>query len=603
LFDLLLRTNKQIFMREFIKLVCAAVLGFVIASVIIFVLLLVLIGGIANGLSNTQSVSPAENSVLQINLDYDIPERTDINPLHGITYTNYQPNEELGLNDVLKVINKAAYDPKIKGVFLDFGEFPSGIATAEQIRKALVDFKESGKFVIAYSEVYSQKAYYVESVADKIFLNPQGYLDFRGLGINILFYKNMLDKLGIQMQVIYEGKYKTATEPFRLDSMSKPNKEMSLSMINDIQNNLYISISSSRNIPQRALDSIASNFLLRHASDVKRFHLADSLLYRDQVFDYLRSKLKINLSDRIHFVTMNNYKDAVSQNNSGDSKNKIGVLYAFGDIVDGEGDLTNIGADRFVREFEKLRKDDDVKAIVFRVNSPGGSALASDLIWREVSITKKDKPVIVSMGDYAASGGYYISCNATKIVAEPTTLTGSIGVFGIIPNIQKLLNDKLGITSDGVGTGKYSDFGDIDRPLSDSEKYILHNQIDSTYRTFLKRVSDGRNKDTAYIDSIAQGRVWTGSQAIKNGLVDTLGDFNLAIRLAAGAAKISDYTIKDYPEETLNLWQTVVATLFQSKSDQFLQEYPMLKSFINPYLLLQNTKDIQARLPETFSIK
>lgn len=590
-------------MKQFFKFFFASMLGFIVGGILLLFISIGIISAVVSSLSRQEKTTINPKSVLVLSLNYQIPEKTDENPFHNFNFSTFEPKVEPGLNDILKSIDKAKTDSSIKGIYLNTGLFLSGTATAEQIRNALIDFKTSKKFVVAYAEGYTQKGYYVATAADKIFLNPQGELEFKGLSAQIMFLKGLLDKLGVETQVFYDGKYKTATEPFRYDKMSEPNKEMTKDLLDNIEGHYIQGIATARHISPSKLDSIAGNLLIRDAKDAKAYGMVDDIISNDQVEQYIADQLKLEKKAKISFVTMGKYDETPEHKTGSYDAGKIAVLYLQGDIVDGEGEKDNIGSDMFLRELSKLRKDDKVKAIVLRVNSPGGSALASDVMWREVGITRDVKPVVVSMGDYAASGGYYISCQASKIVAEPNTLTGSIGVFGLLPNMQKFFNDKLGITFDGVGTGKYSDFGNLTRPMREDEKAIVQGEIDSMYHTFKSKVAEGRKLPLVFVDSIAQGRVWTGSQALKLGLVDTLGDVNVAIHIAAKLANLKDYRVAEYPAEENNYLKMLKA--FNDNNDD-----KMIKGRLGEYYTvfkkmeeLVNMKGVQARMPFEFDIE
>jgi protease-4 len=477
----------------------------------------------------------------------------------------------------------------------------AGMATIEEIRGALVNFKKSGKFIIAYSEVYTQGAYYLASVADKVYLNPEGLLEFKGFSSQISFYKGALDKLDIEAQVIKVGTYKSAVEPFILDKMSDPNRLQVNSFLGSLYDHFLEKISESRKIPKDSLFAIANELKVQNAATAVKYHLADGLKYKDEIIDELKSRTKTDKKDDIKSISIEDYSSSI--NDSESSKDRIAVIYASGEITGGEGNDETIGSERISRAIRKARTDDKVKAVVLRVNSPGGSALASDVIWREVILTKKVKPVIVSMGDVAASGGYYISCAADSIFAEPNTITGSIGVFGIIPNLQKFFNNKLGITFDGVKTGKYSDLGSVTRPLTDTERLIIQQEVNRIYASFTKRVADGRKKSQTYVDSIGQGRVWSGAQALKNGLVDRLGTIDNAIASAAKMAKLKSYKLVTYPAQ-----KEPLESLFESAGDQMQDHYTKMQlgEQYRYYRELKNALEftgIQARMPYNISIK
>ena len=590
-------------MKQFFKMMFASMVGFTLAGVLLILFftffVVAVIGNFANSTKETFVEKP--NSVLSLDLSYDIPERTPNHTFNGFDLSALSGDKTIGLNDILADIQKAKTDNNIKGIFLDFDICPSGISTVKAIRDALIDFKKSGKFVDAYAVAYTQKAYYLSSVANKVFLNPMGAVEFKGLGVQIMFFKDLLEKLGIETQVFYDGKYKTATEPFRRDNMSDENKVMTMNMLDDLQKTIFGAIADSRHISYDSLVTISDNLLIRNASTARQYRFVDGLSYYDQFLDELRSRLNIGKRDKIEFVSLDKYND-VPVKNFTISEDKIAVVYAQGDIVDGKGNNDEIGGDRFAQTLRELRNNDAVKAVVLRVNSPGGSGLASDVIWREVGLLKAKKPVIVSMGDYAASGGYYISCNATKIVAEPTTLTGSIGVFGILPNLKKLWNDKLSITFDGVGTGKFSDFGDINRPLNDEEKLVIQNEIDSFYHTFKSRVADGRHINIDTVQSIAQGRVWIGDQAVKLGLVDTIGNLATAIKLAAQAAHISTYELQAYPKEKSKLEELFKMFDDDSKAAEVKNVLGSASVYFDQIKSLQKMNGIQARLPEVIDV-
>ncbi len=503
----------------------------------------------------------------------------------------------------MKNIEKAADDPNIKGIYLHFGFLELGMANTAQLRNALIDFKKSGKFVVAYSEIYSEKAYYLCSAADKVALNPKGIVEFNGLNANIMFFKNLLDKVGVQAQVFYDGKYKSATEPFRLDSMSNENQLMTSVLLNDVYDKVMKSIAETRKINLSTLDSINDNLLVQTAGDAKKYGLVDEVWFEDEVRAYLKSQLDLKEDDEINMISLEKYMDVRGkQEQVSLNTDKIALLFASGDIVDGKGGDDNIGSVKYTELLRKLREDKNVKAIVLRVNSPGGSALASDVIAREVQLAAAKKPVVVSMGDYAASGGYYISAFANKIVAQPNTLTGSIGVFGIFPNMEKLLEQKLGISFDGVTTGKYSDFGDISRPLREDEKLIIQRGVDSIYRDFKATVVKGRKIDPSLVDTIAQGRVWTGSQALEFGLVDTLGGLEEAIVMASRLSKSSKYRVVEYPEVDKDIFELV--RMFRDTNETSSLK-DQLGSFYSVFEELQHIAALsgtQARMPMTIEI-
>ncbi|MGJ1211877.1 MULTISPECIES: signal peptide peptidase SppA [Sphingobacterium] len=534
-------------MKSFFKYVLATITGIVISFVVLFIVLMGIIGAIISSASSDQEIVVKSNSVLYLSFDYDISERSEANPLGSLNLPGYS-TKNIGLDDILARIKYAATDGNIKGIYLDASHIGVGFASLKEVRDELLAFKKTGKFVVAYNAGYDQKAYYVASTADKVYVNPQGTIDFKGLASSTMFYKDLLDKVGVEMQIVKVGTFKSAVEPFILNKMSDPNRLQVTSYLGSIYSTFINEIAASRNIAADSLRAIANDYRVRDADDAVKYKLADAKLYKDELLSDLRKRLKISEKDEISFVSLLDYNKKLKDDASG---SEVAVLYAAGEIVDGEGTGPGqIGGDKFSRELRKLREDDAVKAVVLRVNSPGGSALASDIIWREVILTKKVKPVIVSMGDLAASGGYYISAAADSIFAEPTTITGSIGVFGVIPNFQNLMNNKIGVHYDGVKTGKFADLmTSFDRPLTAEERDIIQREVDKVYGTFTKVVADGRKLSIADVDSIGQGRVWTGAQGVNNKLVDRLGNLDAAIQAAAKKANLSKYKVSQYPEK------------------------------------------------------
>lgn len=525
----------------------ATITGIVISFVVVFIVFMGIIGAIISSASSDQEAVVKSNSVLYLTFDYDITERSEVNPLGSLNLPGYS-TKNIGLDDILARIKYAATDANIKGIYIDASHIGVGFASLKAIRDELLLFKKTGKFVVAYNTGYDQKAYYVASISDKLYVNPQGTIDFKGLASSTMFYKDLLDKVGVEMQIVKVGTFKSAVEPFFLNKMSDANRMQVTSYLGSIYDTFINEISVSRSIAPDSLRAIANDYRVRGADDAVHYKLADGKLYKDELLSDLRRRLKIAERDEISFVSLLDYNKKIKNDASG---SEIAVLYASGEIVDGEGEKPGeIGGDKFSRELRKLREDDAVKAVVLRVNSPGGSALASDIIWREVVLTKKVKPVIVSMGDLAASGGYYISAAADSIFAEPTTITGSIGVFGVIPNFQNLMNNKIGVHYDGVKTGKFADLmTTLDRPLTAEERDIIQREVNKVYATFTKVVADGRKLSVADVDSIGQGRVWTGKQGVSNNLVDRLGSLDMAIKAAAKKAKLANYKVTQYPEK------------------------------------------------------
>lgn len=536
-------------MRSFFKYVLATVTGIVISGIILLLIMMAIVGSLVNSAMKEKTTLVSENSILYIPMDHEITERTIPNPFEELDIPGLQTTRSLGLDDILNRIKGAETDDKIKGILLDLSFVSASFATLQEIRDALISFKNTDKFIVAYSEGYSQRAYFLASTADEIYVNPEGALDFRGLATEISFIKGTLDKIGIDMQVVKVGTFKSAVEPLIQEKMSAANREQVNSYVGSIYQHFLAEIADSRKMPVDSLHRIADQFLVRNAEDAVRYGLADGLMYKDELLTNLKEKLEIDPKKDINTISLRNYKPTASGSKSVAGRDRIAVVYAVGTIAGGEGSDESIGSEKISRELRKMRRDDKVKAVVFRINSPGGSALASEVIWREVDLLRQEKPVIVSMGDVAASGGYYIAAAADSIFAQPNTITGSIGVFGTIPNMQKLWNKNLGVTFDGVKTGEYADFlsGSFDRPLSADEKQILQVEVNRIYQTFLKRVANGRHMTPEQVDSIGQGRVWSGEQAVANGLVDRLGSINDAIAAAASKAGIEDYQIVKYP--------------------------------------------------------
>ena len=589
-------------MKDFFKFVFASMVGFILSFFVVFILLIAIVASIVSSAGSEGKVSPISNSILHVSLDYPIKERTDKNPFAEFGLMGFDSKETLGLNEILENLEKAKKDEYIKGIFLDVSSLAAGFATIEEVRNALIDFKKSGKFIIAYSEVYTQSAYYLASVADKVYMNPEGMIDFRGLSTELMFFKGSLEKLDIEAQIIKVGTYKSAVEPFILDKMSEPNRQQVNSFLGSMYDHFLTEISKSRKIPKSTLFTLADSAKVRNPKDALVYKMIDGLKYKDEVLDELKSKSGMEKKKELKSVTIEEYAPAPEENSSG-SSDRIAIVYANGEIISGEGNDESIGSDRISRAIRKARLDTKVKAIVLRVNSPGGSALASDVIWREMVLAKKSKPVIVSMGDVAASGGYYIACAADSIFAQPNTITGSIGVFGIIPNMQKFFKNKLGITFDGVKTGKYADLGNVSRPLTDAEKMIFQQEVNKVYSTFTQKVADGRKKSKSYIDSIGQGRVWSGTEALQNGLVDKLGNINDAIASAAKKAKLKDFKIVSYPDQI-----DPIKSLFENSGDK-IKSYFMKGELGNQYIYYEqmqsaiNLSGVQARIPYNIEVK
>jgi protease-4 len=527
-------------MNSFFKIFFASLVSLIVFFLIVFFLVIAWI----TSLVASEKVKTSPKSVLVIDLAQHYEEQEVKGPLSSIS--NDPEADKPGLYDVIRLITKAKTDNDISGIYLTADGNANGFASSDELRIALAEFKQSKKFIYSFANIMSQRAYGVATVADKIYLNPSGYLEWIGYSVNFPFIKGTLDKLDIQAQVFYAGKFKSATEIFRTDKMTPENKLQTTVWLSNLYDNLLTQVSESRKIDTATLHQLANEGKIQTAKDAFENKLVDGLKYDDEVKDEIRTKLGLGKTDQINFISIKKYAKAGTFKKAGN--NRIALIYAEGDIVDGDDSRQGmIASDVYVKLIRKARMDKTIKAIVFRVNSGGGSALASENIWREISLAKKEKPVVVSMGDVAASGGYYISCAADSIFAEPTTITGSIGVFSVIPNMQSFFKNKLGITFDGVKTAPYADAGTL-RPFNENEKKMAQHGVDIIYQQFKKRVADGRKKDTAYIDSIAQGRVWTANDALQIGLIDRYGGLQQAVECAARMAKLTDYRLREFPQ-------------------------------------------------------
>ncbi|HMQ45849.1 MAG TPA: signal peptide peptidase SppA [Saprospiraceae bacterium] len=585
-------------MGQFFKSVLASCLGIFLAVLVIAIIGGAVITSLALQADKPEKVSP--NSILHLTFDQLIPEQT--NNLQMDPF-DFQQQEILGLQEILHTLKKAKTDDNIKGVFLELESLPStGLATAAQLREALLDFKSEGKFIIAYSDYYSQGAYYLASTADELYANPLGMIDLRGFSAQIPFFKDMLDKIGVEMQIYYAGKFKSATEPYRLDKMSEENRFQVREYINEIYAHFLSDIATSRNIPLSDLQNMANNYTGLNPMQAAEMGMIDKVGYRDDAIKLLKEKLGLEEKDKIKLFGLESYHATMADDTDFKIKDKIAVIYAEGTIVDGEGDPGSVGDDKYVEFIREIRQSDRIKAIVLRVNSPGGSALSSENIWYELSLAKaKGIPIVVSMGDYAASGGYYIAAAADSIFAQPNTLTGSIGVFMMIPNAAELLNDKLGIAFDTVKTAQYAEGITPFYPISASEGALLQERTESMYDIFLSRVAEGRKISKEEVHQIAQGRVWTGQQAQEIGLVDQIGDLNRAIESAAELASLASYRITSYPK-VKDPWQQMLEEWFgmeKVSTDKLLQAelgsyYPYWSQIKE---MVSNQTGVQARLP------
>lgn len=533
-------------MKQFLKYTLATITGIIITSFLFFLILMgTLMAMVASG---NKEVRISENTILVLKAGMPFPDKGNDNPFASFDILNMELVPTPGLNEILRNIKKAAKDDNIKGILIENSLLGTGWATTEEIRNSLDEFRESGKFVISWSDyMMTQECYYLSTAADLIFMHPASMLDFKGLSSEVMFYKDALEKLGVDVQVTRHGKFKGAVEPFLLDELSDENRAQITAYAGSIWNHVVNRISESRNIPAEKLNQTADNLDGMIADRALEAGLVDGLIFRDQLIDTIKALAGIDTKKDIETVSMTRYTRVPEPKRKNWPREKISVIFAEGNIVMGDGNDNNIGGNRFAGIIRKERKDSSVKAIVLRVNSPGGNAIASDAVWRELSLAAEVKPVVVSMGNYAASGGYYISAPATKIYSNPTTITGSIGVFGLVPDAGKLIEEKLGIKTDVVKTNRNSDFPSITRPMNEYEKQIMQLSIENTYADFVKKVASGRKMEEAGVDSIGQGRVWSGESARKIGLVDEIGGLEAAIKGAAGLAGIDDYVVKELP--------------------------------------------------------
>jgi len=534
-------------MKTFLKMLLAVIAGMIITGILFFVIMLSVVSGMAA--AGKKAVAIPEKSVLVLKTGAMITDRTQSNPLAMFDPLTRSFTNTPGLNDLLNNLRKAADDENVSGILIETGTMPSGWATADELRTALEEFKKSGKFIYSYADyLMMQESYFISTAADAIWVNPTAMLDFKGLAAEVTFYKDALEKLGVEVQVIRHGKFKGAVEPYMLDKLSDENRLQISAFMGSIWKHVVGVISEARGVPVERVMSLADSLAGFAPEMMTAAGLIDGPLYRDQLEDTIRKATDIEDGKKINFVSMSKYSKVPVKEGPKTSRSKIAVLFAEGSIVNGEGDDTNIGGSRYAAEMRKLRLDTTVKAVVFRVNSRGGSVIASDMIWREVELTSKIKPVVVSMGNYAASGGYYISAPAEKIMASPVTVTGSIGIYGLIPNAAILLEKKLGISSDIVRTNTHSDFPSLTRPLTAFERETMQAKIERNYSDFTGLVAAGRGMRQTAVDSIGQGRVWSGSDAALLGLVDTFGGLNDAIKEAASLAGLEEYRIIEKPE-------------------------------------------------------
>ena len=537
---------------SFWKIMAASMVGFILASVVSTLFFVGALGSLIAKVGEPEKIALEKETVLKIDLSLNVPDKTPANPFEAINFDPYDMKKVVGLNDILRNLEAAKEDDKIEGIYMDLSLVSCGMATAQEIRDAIVDFREeSGKWVIAYASNLTQKAYYIGTAADKIYMDPQGMMDFRGLSAQVMYYKTTLEKIGVEPQIFRHGKFKSAVEPFMSDTMSEANRLQTLTYLNSLWDQMLKTISEERDISIDKLNDIANNLSIRDAQAAVDLGLIDGLKYQDEIIALINEKIGNDEDEDIDYISMSKYvtyRKASSKKIHKDDK--IAVIFAEGNIVNGNGDDSKIGGDRFAETIRKARLDDDVKAVVLRVNSPGGSGQASEVMWREIALTKKEKPVVVSMGNLAASGGYYIACAADYIFAHPTTITGSIGVFGLMFSGEELISEKIGINVEVVNTNSHSDMGNITRQFSEPEKEYMQSMVEGFYDVFITRVAEGRGMTKEEVDEIGQGRVWSGENAIEIGLVDEFGGLQEAVEKAAELAELEkgDYNLQEMPK-------------------------------------------------------
>ena len=574
-------------MRQFLKFTLASLFAILLSFVVLFFFIAALAS------SGEKETKIKDHSILKMKLNSDIHERSSNNPFENLNFLTGEIDKSTGLNDILEAIETAKTDDRIDGIYLDISYIPAGIGTVTEIREALLDFKESGKFIYCYSEFYLQKTYYLASVADRVFMNPEGSLDLRGLYAELTFLKNTFEKIGVEPQIIRHGKFKSAIEPLINTEMSDANREQMLTYLQSVWDEIISDISESRNISTDELNRIADEVLSRDAEDALALGLIDALAYKDEVLDSLCSLTGLADHNDISVTTIDELAGLSSGKYSSD---KIAVIYAQGEIGGGNGDEYSIGSERISKAIRKAREDEKIKAIVLRVNSPGGGSLASDVIWREIMLAKEVKPVIASMSDVAASGGYYISCAADVILANRNTITGSIGVFGVYMNARELMEDKLGLRFDGVGTNEHAGFPSGNRSLTEFEYAIIQESVEDVYSAFISRVADGRGMTIAEVDSIGQGRIWTGVDALELGLIDEIGGLHRAIELAAEMADLEEYRVYELPEQKDPIEELLSEFGMQTKTKWVKQELGPLYPYFEQMKKLENLQGIQTRM-------
>ena len=578
-------------MKGFMKVVLGSMVGFIL----VFLFLFLILAGVAGSLGKKSKVKVEPNSILHINFSTDLPDRTHDSPFGSFGSFGADIGANMGLFDMINAIEHAKNDDKIKGLYLTTDYLSESFASLDQLRRVLMDFKSEGKFITAFNNFSTQKGYLIATVADELYLHPTGMFEFDGLAIETMYFKKLLDKLEIEPISLYAGDYKSASEPFRVTEMNDANRVQLKAILEDLYDNYLETIANARNKSKDELVAIADALGITEAKDAVDNGLVDALKYEDEVFSALKEKMGYEEDKKINFVTISDYVDSY-ESKASKAKEKIAVIYAEGSIVFGEGQSDQIGGEKFMKLIRKVRKDEKIKAIVLRVNSGGGSAFASEQMYRELVLAKAEKPLVVSMGNYAASGGYYIAAMADKIYAEKNTITGSIGVVGVLLNFEEFFENKIGVTYDRERTGEYADFGNLNRDWTDREMEVAEHQVKTIYMDFKERVAEGRNMTVEAVEEIAQGRVWTGQDAIDIGLVDEIGDLQMAIEKAAELANLEDYKLKDYPQEKeafeqiMEMLSVDTDKVIKAELGVFYKEFEAIKK-------LEEWSGIQARIP------
>ena len=597
--DLFKPKKKESGAKKFWRIVFGTMVGFFLSCLIVSILSMLMFAAMIASVGSTNTVTVKDNTILKLDLQKPIQEQAVDNPfeMFGDEFSQYYQSS-IGLDDILTCIKSAAKDPKIKGIYINTGSVSAAPATLKEIHDALVEFKESGKFIYAYSDSYTQGAYYLSSIADNVTMSSTGIIEFKGIALQVMFYKGLLDKLDVDMQVIRHGKFKSAVEPYLMDKMSEANREQMTLLANTLWNTMLEDMAKSRNIDKDQLNQIADGLFIGTADKAVESKLVDKTCYKSDVAQDLKQLVGVTEDKDLHLATLSEYRKAVKTETNA-AKDEIAVIYAVGQITGGKSGDDSMGSETMVKLIKEAYSSDKVKAIVLRVNSPGGDGTASDIIWHEIEQAKKaSKVVVTSMGDYAASGGYYISCNSDYIIAQPNTLTGSIGVFGMIPSFQRALKNKLGVTVDGVTTNKHSDAVRTMRPLNAEETAVFQEFIDGFYDVFTQRVADGRGMEQSAVDEIGQGRVWAGADALEIGLVDALGNIDDAVAKAAELAKLDSYKLTYYPKKK-DFWTKLMEKSSEDNNIQAIIKHELGDQYYIYQGLkqLQKAEGVQALMP------